>query len=135
MTLWPNFWGKLLWPDVCCSLVDSCLLLYYPAFVKKSGTGKFILHPKAADNPLTAVTVFTHTCDISRFRRELPIWSLSSRSHSRETKPPDESFFQCHFSRNVFLSEHFIFYGRIYLANNLFIAQKCRTFIDLIDVH
>ena len=59
-----------------------------------------------------------HTCDISRFWRELPIWSLSSRSHSRETKPPDERYFQCHFSRTVFLSEHFIVYGSIYLANN-----------------
>ena len=76
-----------------------------------------------------------HTCDISRFRRELPIWSLSSRSHSRETKPPDERFFQCHFSWTVFLSEHFIVYGRIYLANKLFIAQKCLTFIDLVDDH
>ena len=69
-------------------------------------------------------TKFIHTCDISRFRRELPIWSLSSRSHSRETKPPDERFFQCHFSRTVFLSEHFIVYGSIYLANKLFTAQK-----------
>ena len=66
-----------------------------------------------------------HTCDISRFRRELPIWSLSSRSHARETKPPDERFFQCHFSRTVFQSEHFIVYGSIYLANKLFTAQKC----------
>ena len=33
-----------------------------------------------------------HTCDISRFRRELPIYSLFSRSHSRETKSPDERF-------------------------------------------
>ena len=77
----------------------------------------------------------THTCDISRFRRELPIWSLSSRSHSRETKPPDERFFQCHFSRTVFLSEHFIVYSSMYLANKLFTAQKCLTFIDLIDDH
>ena len=44
-------------------------------------------------------------------------------------------FFQCHFSRIVFLSEHFIVYGSIYLANNLFTAQKCLTFIDLIDDH
>ena len=65
-----------------------------------------------------------HTCDISRFRRELPIWSLSSRSHTRETKPPDERFFQCHFSRTVFQSEHFIVYGSIYLANKLFTASK-----------
>ena len=64
-----------------------------------------------------------HTCDISRFRRELPIWSLSSRSHARETKPPDERFFQCHFSRTLFQSEHFIVYGSIYLANKLFTAQ------------
>ena len=76
-----------------------------------------------------------HTCDISRFRRELPIWSLSSRSHSREAKPPDERFFQCHFSRTVFLSEDFIVYGNIYLANKLFTAQKCLTFISLIDDH
>ena len=74
-----------------------------------------------------------HTCDISRFRRELPIWSLSSRSHARETKPPDETFFQCHFSRTVFQSEHFIVYGSIYQANKLFTAQKCLTFINLID--
>ena len=38
----------------CCSLVDSCLLLYFPAFVKKLGTGKFILHPKAAVDPSKA---------------------------------------------------------------------------------
>ena len=78
---------------------------------------------------------YHHTCDISRFRRELPIWSLSSRSHARETKPPDERIFQCHFSRTVFQSEHFIVYGSIYLANKLFTAQKCLTFIDLIDDH
>ena len=76
-----------------------------------------------------------HTCDTSRFRQELPIWSLSSRSHARETKPPDERFFQCHFSRTVFQSEHFIVYGSIYLANKLFTAQNCLTFIDLIDDH
>ena len=39
------------------SLIDSCLLLYFPAFVKELGTGKFILHPKAAVNPLTAYQV------------------------------------------------------------------------------
>ena len=78
---------------------------------------------------------YLHTCDISRFRRELPIWSLSSRSHARETKPPDERFFHCHFSRTVFQSEHFIVYGSIYLAKKLFTAQKCLTFIDLIDDH
>ena len=82
-----------------------------------------------------AVSTYKHTCDISRFRRELPIWSLSSRSHAWETKPPDERFFQCHFSRTVFQSEHFIVYGSICLANNLFTAQKCLTFIDLIDDH
>ena len=76
-----------------------------------------------------------HTCDISRFWRELPIWSLSSRSHAQEMKPPDERFFQCHFSRTVFQSKHFIIYGSIYLANKLFTAQKCLTFIDLIDDH
>ena len=85
--------------------------------------------------PLILWTFQSHTCDISRFRRGLPIWSLSSRSHSRETKPPDDMFFQCHFSRTVFLSEHFIVYGNIYLANKLFTAQKCLTFIDLIDDH
>ena len=40
--------------QICCSLIDSCLLLYFPAFVKNLGTGKFILHQKAAVNPLTA---------------------------------------------------------------------------------
>ena len=82
-----------------------------------------------------AIKCLCHTCDISRFRRELPIWSLSSRSHARETKPPDERFFQCHFSQTVFQSEHFIVYGSIDLANKLFTAQKCLTFIDLIDDH
>ena len=81
------------------------------------------------------VNGYIHTCDTSRFRRELPIWSLSSRSHARETKPPDERFFQCHFSRTIFQSEHFIVYGSIYLANKLFTAQNCLTFIDLIDDH
>ena len=70
------------------------------------------------------LAIYWHTCDISRFRRELPIWSLSSRSHARETKPPDERFFQCHFSRSVFQSEDFIVYGSIYLANKLFTASK-----------
>ena len=61
-----------------------------------------------------------HTCDISRFRRELLIWSLFSRNSSREMKTPDERFFQCHFPRTVFLSKHFIFYSSIYLASKRF---------------
>ena len=48
---------------------------------------------------------------------------------------PTRGFFQFHFSRTVFLSEHFIVYGSIYLANKLFTAEKCLTFIDLIDDH
>ena len=72
---------------------------------------------KTRDSPV-------HTFDISQFRRELPIWSLSSWSQAPETKPPDERFFQCHFSQTVFQSEHFIFYGSIYLANKLFTASK-----------
>ena len=69
------------------------------------------------------IVPFRHTCDISRFRRELPIWSLSSRSHARETKPPDERFIQCHFSRTVFQSEHYIVYGSIYLANTVYSSK------------
>ena len=76
-----------------------------------------------------------HTCDISRFRRELPIWSLSSRSHARETKPPDERFFQCHFSRTVFQSEHFILMAVSTWRINCLQRQECLTFIDLIDDH
>ena len=50
--------------------------------------------------------------DISRFRRELPIWSLSSWSPPREAISPDKRFFQfCFFSLTVFQSEHFIVYG------------------------
>ena len=41
----------------CCSLVDSCHLIYLPAFDKNLGTDKFILHPNAAVNPLTAYEV------------------------------------------------------------------------------
>ena len=33
------------------------------------------------------------------------------------------------------ISVHFIVYGSIYQANKLFTAQKCLTFIDLIDDH
>ena len=38
----------------CCSLVDSCLLLFYMflLLLKTLKTGKFILHPKAAAYPV-----------------------------------------------------------------------------------
>ena len=97
--------------------------------------GNKIQIKESHDKQNLTLMAISHTCDISRFRRELPIWSLSSRPHARGTKPPDERFFQCHFSRTVFQSEHFIVYGSIYLANKLFTAQKCLTFIDLIDDH
>ena len=97
-------------------------------------SGRSIL-TKSSGRSILGTHKLLHTCDISQFRRKLPIWSLSSRSHSRETKPPDERFFQCHFSWTVFLSEHFIVYGSIYWANKLFTAQKYLTFIDLIDDH
>ena len=58
-----------------------------------SSVGKIIALPTSK----TFQNKRVHTCDISRFRRELPIWNLSSRSHSRETKPPDERFFTMSF--------------------------------------
>ena len=110
--------------------------MYYWATIRQSSkSSHWVVYELFHIDVIYLLWHIYHTCDISRFRRELPIWSLSSRSHARETKPPDERFFQCHFSRTVFLSEHFIVYGSIYLANKLFTAQKCLTFIDLIDDH
>ena len=57
--------------------------------------------PRPADLAVLSSIPGSHTCDISRFRRELPIWSLFSRSHSRETKSPDERFSNVFFSDRI----------------------------------
>ena len=72
----------------------------------------------------------THTCDISQFWRELPIWSLFSRPHSRETKTPDKRFFRCHFFSEYFCQNILSFAAvSIWPVNGL---QLESVFINLI---
>ena len=124
-------------PDVACTFqatIDGKFATLIGLRVAGNGQwpgGQMRLYFRLGPPEISKLLTLVHTCDISRFRRELPIWSLSSRSHAQETKPPDERFFQCHFPRTVFQSEHFIVYGSIYLVNKLFTAQKCLTFIDM----
>ena len=66
-----------------------------------------------------------HTCDISRFRRELPIWSLFSRSHSRETKSPDEMFSNAFLFRPYFCPNILSFTAIIYLAGKCLTIDTC----------
>ena len=73
----------------------------------------------------TYITGIKHTCDISRFRRELPVWSLFSRSHSRETKSPDERF-----SNFVFFFRTFYRYfcpNILSFTAIIYLAGKCLT--------
>ena len=73
----------------------------------------FINNVQPTTLPALVVTISSDFGGSSRF-------GAFPQSHARETKPPDERLFQ---------SKHFIVYSSIYLANKLFTAQKCLTFI------